>query len=205
MKKVETGKAIGYGWESIKKDFWYWIVITIISMAASFISYIDDKSMVLAIASALLSIYISIGLCKLILSYISGNKLPIVDIFKQYKYFWRALGASILVGLIVILGMILLIVPGIYWALKYQFVVYLIIDKDLGISEAMKKSAEMTKGIKWSLFGFSIVILGVIILGALALGVGLLVAVPVASIAQVKLYKMISGGSEKAEVAPESA
>lgn len=59
------------------------------------------------------------------------------------------------------------------------------------IGEAMKKSAEMTKGIKWGLFGVGLTFLGVIILGAICLGVGLIWAIPVTWLGAAYLYRKL--------------
>ncbi|MFA7253082.1 MAG: YciC family protein [Patescibacteria group bacterium] len=193
MKKIEIGKAIGYGWESIKKNFWYLIAITVIYYAVAGISGVDRNensgASLLSILIWLLSIYMMGGLLRILLDYYDGKKRPISDLFTQVKYFWRLLGATLLVSLIVFVGFILLVVPGIYWALKYQFVPYLIVDKDMNVMEAMKQSGNMTLGVKWQLLGFAFVSLGIIILGAIALGVGIFVAAPIIMLAEIFIYR----------------
>jgi uncharacterized membrane protein len=104
------------------------------------------------------------------------------------------------------LAFILLIVPGVIWAIKYQFYGYLIIDKKMGVMEALKKSAEMTDGIKLDLFGLGLVLLGVIILGALVLGVGLLAAIPTVWLATAYVYRKLSKAASKSkEITEETA
>ncbi|MEA3324508.1 MAG: hypothetical protein U9Q37_05135 [Euryarchaeota archaeon] len=58
----------------------------------------------------------------------------------------------ILYGFIVVGGLILLTIPGIIWAIKFQFFDYLIVDKGLGPIDALEKSSEITRGVKWDLF-----------------------------------------------------
>ena len=132
------------------------------------------------------------GYLKMMLSYESGKKLPFGDLFTQVKYFWRVLGATLLLGLIVVIGFFLLIVPGIYLALRFQFTLLLILDKDLGILEAMKQSSMLTNGKKMPLLGFDLTLLGVIILGAIVFGVGIFVAMPVVWLATVFVYHKLS-------------
>ena len=91
--------------------------------------------------------------------------------------------------------MVLLIFPGIYWGLKYQFTIYLIIDKGLGIKAAMQESARMTNGKKSSLFWFDFVCACVMILGAICLGVGVLVAMPVVWLAGATVYRKLASSS----------
>jgi uncharacterized membrane protein len=89
-------------------------------------------------------------------------------------------------------GLILLIVPGIYLGLKYQFFSYLIVDKELGVLDSLKESSQITQGVKWQLFGFSLALIGINILGALAFGIGLLVTIPLTVVAHVFVYRKLS-------------
>jgi uncharacterized membrane protein len=195
MKKVEIGKAIGYGWESIKKDFWYFVAIAAIYLVISNISSAQktepSQFNIYGLLSLVISSYLTGGMMKIGLSYFDGKKVAITEMFTQYQYFFRVLGASILTCIIVILGLILLIVPGIIWGLKYQFAINLIVDKNIGIMEAMRQSAELTKGVKWQLFVFNLAVFGVMILGALVFGVGVLVAFPVVWLADIYVCRKL--------------
>jgi uncharacterized membrane protein len=206
-RAIETGKAISYGWQSVKKDFWYFVGIAFVYAVVSSLSSLgsDKKIDAWDILSPLLTAWITCGYTKMVLSYHSGKKLPFGELFTQFKYFWRVLGASILTSIIIVFGMILFFVPGVYFALKYQFVVQLIIDKDLSISEAFRQSAKMTDGLKMSLLGFDLTLLGVVILGAIVLGVGVLVALPVVWLASVFVYRKLSVPSPVATPAPAKA
>jgi uncharacterized membrane protein len=197
---LDTGKAISYGWESVKKDLWYFVGIAVVSVIISSIAdnpgQRNNKDLYnvnfWSILTPFLTAWMVCGYTKLSLSYQSGKKLPFTDLFKQFKYFWRVLGATILVGLIVGLGLLLFIIPGIYFALRFQLTNTLIVDKNLGILEAMRQSSKLTEGIKLQLFGFNLTLLGVLILGLLALGVGIFVAIPVIWLAGVVVYRQIS-------------
>ena len=72
--------------------------------------------------------------------------------------------------------------------LKYLFVPYLILDKNMGVKQAMKTSGQMTNGIKWQLFSMYIAIFALNILGLIALVVGIIVTSLVSSLAYILLY-----------------
>jgi uncharacterized membrane protein len=76
------------------------------------------------------------------------------------KYWWRFLILSIMVGATIIVGVILLIIPGIIFLKRYLFSIYVLIDQDLGLVESMKKSNELSKGRSMTVYG----VLGVDIL-----------------------------------------
>lgn len=204
-KRVEIGKAVGYGWDSIKKNFWYFVGIALMYSVITGITNSGDENQNWGLLGIFLSAWMTAGYLKLVISYYDGKQLPFSDLFTQLKYFWRVLGATLLIGLIVIGGLILLIVPGIYWALRYSMTTNLIVDKDMGILEAMGESGKLTAGIKWRLLGFGFTMLGIIILGALCLGVGVLVAMPIIWLAQVYIYKNLLGKKEAKETSSETA
>lgn len=82
----------------------------------------------------------------------------------------------------VVVGLLFLIVPGIYLGLKYQFFGYLIVDRGMGPFEALKESGRLTEGAKTDLFVFWLslfcgILVIMIVLGLLiALPIGLLMA-----------------------------
>ena len=102
-------------------------------------------------------------------------------------YIW----ASLRYGIIVLVGMLLLLIPGIIWSIKYGFVFFLIPDKGVGVKEAFDLSAEMTEGIKWKLFWFDIFGFLVLVAGLLLLGVGLFLAIPVIYLAAYMIYNKL--------------
>jgi uncharacterized membrane protein len=199
MKKqiFSIKESLSAGWDIFIKN---WKLFILISITTAILSSIQGKvndeearsaAVIISIAIAVLSTIIDLGVLKVTINIFDKKKAEYLDIFRYTKYFWRYLGASILYGLLITAGLILLIVPGIIWALKYSMVLNLIVDKDMGVFESFKKSGELTNGVKWQLFLFGLACLGVIILGALALGVGVLIALPVTSIASVFVYRKL--------------
>ncbi len=63
---------------------------------------------------------------------------------------------SLVVGLIVLLGLILLIIPAIIFGTWYSFSVWLVLDRGMKIGEALKTSKSMVKGKFWKIFGRSV-------------------------------------------------
>ncbi len=140
----------------------------------------------------LLSILIKIGLVKLFLKVVDGQHTSWKEIFKHTELFFVYLGTSLLFGLGIAAGLVLLIIPGIYVLFTYMFAPIIVIDQKISIRNAFKKSKEMTKGVKWKLLGFLLVLGLANILGALVLFVGLLVSIPVTSLAYMSVYRKLS-------------
>lgn len=77
---------------------------------------------------------------------------------KGWKKMWKYFLASLVLGLIIIGGLILLVVPGIMFAIWFSFTLFLVFDKDLPVKQALKDSKAMVKGRFWKVLGRFIVI-----------------------------------------------
>jgi hypothetical protein len=137
-----------------------------------------------------------VGLIKIFLKVYDNEPASAREVFSYAHLAVKYLLASLLYSLIVLGGLLLLVVPGVIWGMKYQMYALLILDKNLGIKEAFKKSAELTSGAKLSLFVFMFVIGFINLGGILCLVVGLLITVPVTLMAYVHVYRSLLSQSE---------
>lgn len=82
---------------------------------------------------------------------------------------------TVLVGLMVLLGIILLIVPGIYFGVIYAFALVIVLQEKKTASEAMKESKRLVRGYWWAMFGrfalYGIVVWAAMLLLGMAEGV----------------------------------
>lgn len=80
------------------------------------------------------------------------------EVFKiGYQKIGRFLLISLVIGLIILGGTILLIIPAIIFGIWYSFSTWLVLDKNMGIKEALKQSKLMVKGKFWKILGRSVV------------------------------------------------
>ena len=209
---------IRFGWETFKKRPWFFIgvflVVSILSSGGSFRT--NDSAdvtsgavalfVVVAVVLAVIQVLAKMGSIRLALrAHDAPESATFGDLWAPHP-FWKFVGGSILVGIIVVIGFILLIVPGIIWALRYLFVPYLIMERKLSPFEALKESARITYGHKWQLFGLLVLTVLINILGAILLLVGLLVSIPVSSLAMVHAYRILSGQAASTQAqAPAAA
>jgi uncharacterized membrane protein len=199
METFRVGDALAYGWEKFKAHFVFLWMILASAWGISLLFNLLQKGagketvlgMLIGLASFVVALIVQLGLVRMYLDLAEGTEDKLGTLFSQRHVFWNYLGAAILYGLMVAFGLVLFIIPGLYLALKYQFFSYLIVDKNLGAMEALKKSAVMTEGVKWKLFLFSLAICGLNILGALVFVVGLLVTIPMSTMAFVFVYRTL--------------
>lgn len=80
-------------------------------------------------------------------------------VFKKNESPWPSVGeyfgtlaVSILYGIVVMIGFMLFIVPGIWLAIIYSFSVPVFLNEKLGVFESMKRSSELVKNRWWPAF-----------------------------------------------------
>jgi len=113
------------------------------------------------------------------LDFIRGNELKVGKLFDGYKDCIRIGIAFFLYFLVVLVGVIFFIVPGIIFAMMFAQVPYILRDdENIGVIDALKKSANMMKGHKMQLFLLYLSFIGWAILAILTLGIGYLFLFP---------------------------
>lgn len=148
----------------------------------------DDLSVFFVLIEQLVSVVFSIAVLKAFLDVVQKRKIDVSFIWTDPKRVLNFIAGTVLYALIVIGGLLLLIVPGVIWSIKFRFYAYLIIEENLGPIEALKKSAQLTQGVKWDILAFDMVLGVITLLGLLALVVGLIVAIPLVALAQIVFY-----------------
>jgi len=68
------------------------------------------------------------------------------------RKFWPLLGLALLLTLGVVVGTILLIVPGVILAMAWSVSFPALVLEDRGVFAAFKRSADLTRGKRWSIF-----------------------------------------------------
>jgi uncharacterized membrane protein len=121
-----------------------------------------------------------------------GDKLEIKDVFEAFKNYWNAVLASLLVFVIVVLGSIALIVPGIIFACKLAFTPYLVVDRKMEVIEAIKESWRMTSGHAWKVFFIGLLAIPIGIAGLICFGVGVIISIMWVSLTLASLYHAVS-------------
>jgi len=210
MPALSIGDCIGYAWETFKKRPWFLIGALLLAMIIAslpglfgphpqigpdgqlipppFNAYYAISSLV----SIIVSILVGLGITTFSLrAHDNVESAQIADLWNPAP-FWRFLGAHILCLFAIALGFIAFIVPGIIIAMGLAFVPYLVVERGLGPIDAIKESWRITKGHKWQLFLLVLTLIGINLLGTLALLVGLLVTLPVTMLALVHAYRTLA-------------
>ena len=201
MNTFSASGAISSGWQTFKSRPWFFVAVTVLvgvisGITGQFTKTGNGQTIILVgvgfVVTFVISMFVKMGTINV---YLKAQQNAQAVRFEDLWAPQRAVSfilASLLVGVIVVIGLILLIVPGIMWALRYCFVPYLVMDKGLDVTAALSESATITYGHKWQLLGLGCLIALLNILGAVCLLVGLLVTIPVSGLAMVNAYRTLS-------------
>lgn len=83
--------------------------------------------------------------------------------------FLRVLVTGIVTGLIIGIGMLLLVVPGLIAMVILYVAIPVAVIESKGVGDAMRRSAELTRGSRWQIF-FAALLVGLVYVGAVLIG-----------------------------------
>lgn len=191
-------QAFAFGWKSFVVNKTILITITVLFIGTQFIPdaiqlLTDAWAIIILIycVSFALSALLMLGIIRISLKLYHNETITFNDIWCSYKLLLPYMGANIVYQLRLGLGFLLFIIPGIIWMIRYFYFGYVMMHEHLGMMEALQRSAEITKGWMWQLFLFGLLQLLIVLVGLAALGVGLVVALPVIFLAEVYIYQFL--------------
>lgn len=153
-------------------------------------------SLAFNLAQQVISLFLQLGMIRVGLNLVSNREVTVGLVFGQSAKLLRAIGATILFTIAMLVGLMLLIVPGIYIALRYGQYLNAIVDKDLGVFDAFEYSSRITEENRLNLFGLNILNILIVLAGLLACLIGLAFAAPVAWLASLVAYRWMQYGRD---------
>jgi uncharacterized membrane protein len=190
---------IGRGWDVVKP---HWLVLAgmfFILGAIEGVPYLGP------LASFIIGGALMVGIWRAILGTIGGRKPDVGMMFQGFDRFGDAFLAQLVRGILIFLGLLCLIVPGIILAIMWMFTFPIIGETGLGFWEAMRESARLTEGYRWRLFLLALASILIILLGFLACCLGVLVALPVVHTAMGLAYRFLQAKKGAATATAASA
>ncbi len=209
-KKIDIKETLSYAWEIFKANpvqhILVMIAFAIISQVTSVLieSLAGSDMMLLSTLNLLDFLTISALTSMFLFSYSilqtrkSDKDLKdIISSVFDFDLWWKYVVATVLSTLAVLIGLLLLVVPGVIVALGLMFAAYFVIDYKDNPIDALKRSWEITKGYKWTLLLLVVILTVLNILGFLALIVGLFVTMPVSMFAVAHVYNILTDAYEE--------
>jgi uncharacterized membrane protein len=201
MKKIVIKDIFRKSWNTFKEQWGLLIGVLVIVFGLEFAFGALDamlqsqESMIASILIIIISVFvgviIQIGVTEMLLKLSKGQSAKLLDMIGDYTLAVTFFVGGIVYGLIVLVGLLLFIVPGVVWAIKYSQWRFLVIEKRMGVFESLRESGKITQGSKMDLFVFGLALFGIFILSVIPLGLGLVISVPFSMLASVYVYRVL--------------
>ncbi len=124
-----------------------------------------------------------------------GAKMRAGSVLSYYDRIVPLAITVILSTILIMIGFILLVIPGIYLSVAYMMALPLVVDKGLGPWQAMEASRKAVTRRWFAAFGLLLILVLLYIAGAIPMLIGLIWVIPLALIAVGILYRNIFGVS----------
>ncbi len=196
--RLQITDAFGYGWRKFMERPALWLVVALAEVfAGAVISWLiqvtnnSGGSLVFVLLQFVVSNVIGYTLLVMALHAVNGREVRLPDYRAEFNLIATYTVGSFLYFVGVTFSLIFLIVPGIMFAVAYYFYGLIIVDTGADPITAFKEARMLSKGKRWPLFGAGLLATLITILGLIACGIGILLTIPVNSIAAAHIYHQL--------------
>ena len=183
--KTATEKQVGFKW-SYMAPFLIYLIITSVIAVLQDATVGTGEGVAASLTQVIVNILVyplGIGLGLLGIRRAAGKDTPLSTLWEPYSQFIPLVVMLVLMGLLIVGGFFLLVLPGIYLAVSYAFAPYLMIEKNMGVWEALETSRKAITTCWWRYFGLLLIAVLLFIVGTIPLLIGLVWVLPIMAIA----------------------
>ncbi|MCF6357735.1 MAG: DUF975 family protein [Draconibacterium sp.] len=214
------GGSFGYAWRKMFGKAFLFLLVTVIIVgllngpsAGANIKFDGDYNIswlllfpiiIFGLAYSFLFLpVIKYGENYLFLKAMRDEEFDLKILFEGFKTkYLNIILANLIVTALVIIGMVMLIIPGIIIACRLVLVPFLVMDKNLDPMKAVEKSWQMTRGHGWEVFFMAILSAFIFIGGVLVFIVGAIVSIIWIHAAFATFYQSIINVKDKENPIP---
>lgn len=149
---------------------------------------------ILVVIGSLVMLWLNIGVHMLLLGLVRGKDVSLSTLFEGKRCLGRAFACSFLYNIMEQIGQRLCIIPGLLVHVYFWPYIYVLLDDDSPNIQALLESPKIASQSAMSSFLLMLVSVGIFILGMLAIGVGLIFALPFIQLAWAVAYDEMRGG-----------
>lgn len=183
--KTAMEKQVGFKW-SYMAPFLIYLIITSVIAVLQDATVGTGEGVAASLTQVIVNILVyplGIGLGLLGIRRAAGKDTPLSTLWEPYSQFIPLVVMLVLMGLLIVGGFFLLVLPGIYLAVAYSFAPYLMFEKNMGVWEALETSRKAITTCWWRYFGLLLIAVLLFIVGTIPLLIGLVWVLPIMAIA----------------------
>lgn len=202
--KPEVGACYSHGWRLMKTYAVEIFLVTVVAALVSLPGYAlmdanDDMGHGNDVIGVLGLIYLVMltrpfkyGAFLVFYRAVSNQKVMVKDMFGIFQNYVNIVLANLFVLVIVCIGTLMFIIPGIYLACRLSFTPFLVTERGMEAVEAVKESWRLTAGHSWTVLLIGLVGLPILILGLACFGIGIIGAMMWVGMAHASLYYAVT-------------
>lgn len=214
--RFEAGEVISTGWEITKRNLGFLVALVMVALLLNLVVLLPAiAAYVMAVAEvqqgrplrsglvfflylwslpyAAFSLYIGCGQTLACLRLARGEAASIGDLFAGGRYFLRSLLLYLVFTILFAVGCGLCLIPGIYVLIGLWPYIFVLVAEDRPGLDSLSRTWELTKINRGSSLLLIFALIGIYLLGNLACGIGLLVALPFCFMVATVAYLRMSG------------
>ena len=195
---LDVGSAVGYGWKKFTEYpgplILIVLIIAVVNLIGFGLRFATDSffvGLVLVILFYIVGQILTIGIINASLMVTRGETPDLGKAFST-DHLGPFIVGSILYGIIVGIGLILCIIPGIIAAIMLAFYGFYILDQGMSATDAISASFNMVKDNFGRVFLVLLVAFLINAVGAVICGIGLLVTAPICWIIVAYTYRKVN-------------
>ena len=202
--KPEVGACYSYGWQQMKKYVLEVFLVTVAALLIGIPGYLlmdaneemghgnDVLGVIGLIYLILLTRPLMYGAFLVYLRAVKNRRVVVKDMFDVSQNYLNVVLANLFVLVIVAVGTVLFIIPGIFLACRLSFTIFLVTDRKMEAVEAVKESWRLTAGHSWTILLIAMVAIPISILGLACFGIGIVGAMMWVGMAHASLYYAVT-------------
>lgn len=189
------GQYLDRGWQIFRQYLGGFVGFFFLNIGISFlISFApESQAVIIAIFSNLVSIILTAGYYIVAIKIAKGKRWEFIDFFEGFRKFMPIILVNLLAFILIFIGYILLIIPGIYLSISYYFTLLFVIEYRFSFWQALEASRKVVDKKWWAFFGLYNVLFLINLGGLLALGIGLSFTLPFTYCIAVAAFEDIVG------------
>jgi hypothetical protein len=198
---ISARQAFNFAWPIFKKRFGLftavlltifgaWVGLEIVVIAGQRFGILLWALMHLAFLIFVAGV--EVGFLRICLALYEGGEPTFADTFKHLAMGPKFLAGQMLYLLMVAIGLLLLVFPGVYLSVRYGLFGFFMAAGETNLMRTFQQSAILSVGTKTYLLWIFVALLVFNALGASLLGLGLFITVPLSVLMMTAIYRKLS-------------
>jgi hypothetical protein len=194
-------QAFNFAWPIFKKHFGLftavlltifgaWVALEIVVIAGQRLGIV--LWVVAHLAFLVFVAGVEVGFLRICLALCDGKEPTFADIFTHLALGPKFLVGQILYVLVVVFGLLLLVVPGVYFSVRYALFGFCMAAGETSLVRSFQQSAILSMGTKTYLLRVLVTLLILNTVGACVLGFGLFITVPLSVLLMTAVYRQLN-------------